>query len=71
MLPHAPEHNGGIWASDAEASTRKFASRAIGDVFVITGPVYSPSITESPSIGSGRVRVPKYLFKSVYDEQKK
>lgn len=40
----------------------------IGDVYVITGPVYHPSIVESPAIGPGRVRVPKYLFKLVYDE---
>jgi endonuclease G len=29
-----------------------------------------PSIAESPSIGRGLVRVPKYLFKLVYDEEK-
>jgi endonuclease G len=37
---------------------------------VITGPVYVPSIAESHSIGREQVRVPKYLFKLVYDEQK-
>jgi endonuclease G len=70
MVPQAPEHNRGVWAKDVEAATRKYAYRAFGDVFVITGPVYSPSIAESPSIGTGRVRVPKYLFKLVYEEQK-
>ena len=70
MVPQASEHNRGVWAKDVEAATRKYASRASGDVFVITGPVYSPNIAESPSIGSGNVRVPKYLFKLVYDEQK-
>ena len=44
------------------------ALAAKGNVYVITGPVYEPSIAESPSIGSGKVRVPKYLFKLVYDE---
>ena len=71
MVPQAPEHNRGVWAKTVEAATRKYASRASGDVFVITGPVYSPSIAESATIGAGRVHVPKYLFKLVYDEQKK
>lgn len=70
MVPQAPEHNRGVWAKTVESATRKYASRATGDVYVITGPVYLPSIAESPSIGLGQVRVPKYLFKLVYDEQK-
>ena len=35
---------------------------------MITGHVYEPSIAESPSIASRKVRVPKYLFKLVYDK---
>jgi endonuclease G len=70
MVPQVPEHNRGVWAKTVESATRKYASRATGDVYVITGPVYLPSIAESPSIGLGQVRVPKYLFKLVYDEQK-
>lgn len=68
MVPQAPTHNRGVWATSVEAATRKYASRASGNVFVITGPVYSPSIADSPGIGLGLVRVPKYLFKLVYDE---
>jgi endonuclease G len=70
MVPQAPEHNRGVWAKTVEAATRKYASRATGDVYVITGPVYVPSIVESTSIGRGQVRVPKYLFKLVYDKEK-
>jgi endonuclease G len=70
MVPQAPEHNRGVWAKTVESATRKYASRATGDIYVITGPVYVPRIAESPSIGRGQVRVPKYLFKLVYDEQK-
>jgi len=70
MVPQAPEHNRGVWAKTVESPTRKYASRASGNVYVITGPVYAPSIAMSPSIGDGKVRVPKYLFKLVYDEQK-
>ena len=51
MVPQAPEHNRGVWAKTVEAATRKYASRATDDVNVITGPVYVPSIAESPSIG--------------------
>ena len=70
MVPQAPGHNRGVWAKSVEAATRKYAARATGDVYVITGPVYVPGIADSPSIGRGQVRVPKYLFKLVYDEQK-
>jgi len=70
MVPQAPEHNRGVWAKSVEKPTRKYAARATGDVFVITGPVYVPSIAQSPSIGAGQVRVPKYLFKLVYDQSK-
>lgn len=69
MVPQAPELNRGVWAVTVEAATRKYAARATGDVYIITGPVYVPSIEQSPSIGPGKVRVPKYIFKLVYDEQ--
>ena len=39
-------------------------------MYVITGPVYAPSIAQSQGIGPGQVRVPTYLFKLVYDEDK-
>jgi endonuclease G len=70
MVPQAAKHNGGAWANSVEQATRKYASRASGDVYVITGPVYSPSIQASEGIGEGKVRVPKYLFKLVYDEHR-
>lgn len=38
---------------------------AKGDVFVITGPVFTP---ESLRIGENGVRVPTYLPKLVYDK---
>jgi hypothetical protein len=68
MVPQAQKHNGGAWAKSVEAATRKYASRATGDVYVITGPAYSPNIKESEGIGAGQVRVPMYLFKLVYDQ---
>lgn len=68
MVPQASEFNRGVWAKSVEAATRKYARAAKGNVYVITGPVYEPSIAERPSIGVGKVRVPKYLFKLVYDE---
>lgn len=69
MVPQAPEHNRGVWAKSVEMATRKYAARASGDVYVITGPVFVPNIAKSPSIGSG-VHVPTYLFKLVYDQDK-
>ena len=69
MVPQAPQHNQGTWRVSVEDATKKYAGRATGDVYVITGPVYEPSIAQSKAIGPGQVRVPKYLFKLVYDEQ--
>ena len=70
MVPQAPELNRGVWAKSVEMATRKYAARASGDVYIITGPVFVTSISQSPSIGAGQVRVPKYLFKLVYDRDK-
>ena len=69
IVPQAPEHNRGVWANSVELATRKYAARATGEVFVITGTVFTPSIAQSPSIGDG-VRVPKYLYKLVFDQDK-
>ena len=69
IVPQAPEHNRGVWAKSVELATRKYAARATGDVFVITGTVFTPSIAQSPSIGDG-VHVPKYLYKLVFDQAK-
>lgn len=68
MIPQAPSHNQGTWRTSVEDATKKYAGRARGDVYVITGPVFEPSIAQSKAIGPGNVRVPKYLFKLVYDE---
>ena len=70
MVPQAPEHNRGVWARSVERATRNYARRASGDVYVITGPVYVPGIAQSPAIGAGQVRVPRYLFKLVYDQDR-
>jgi endonuclease G len=70
MVPQAPQHNQGTWRTSVEAATKKYAGRASGNVYVITGPVFAPSIVQSPGIGPGHVRVPRYLFKLVYDQDK-
>ena len=70
MVPQAPEHNRGVWAKSVEMATRNYVKRAAGDVYVITGPVFVPGIAQSPSIGPGQVRVPKYLFELVYDQSR-
>lgn len=69
LVPQAAQHNQGTWRVSVEDATKKYASRASGDVYVITGPVFEPSIEQSLAIGPGQVRVPKCLFKLVYDEQ--
>ena len=65
MVPQDAKHNGGAWAK-IERDTRHYVLRAKGDVFVITGPVFTP---DSPRIGANGVMVPTYIFKLVYDQQ--
>ena len=63
MVPQDQRQNSGPW-SKIEQDTRRYAERAQGDVFVITGPVFD---AHSTSVGTNQVRVPSYLFKLVYD----
>ncbi|MGB3271096.1 MAG: DNA/RNA non-specific endonuclease [Rhodanobacter sp.] len=63
MVPQDPQHNRGTW-NKTEQDTRKYVMRAKGDVYVISGPIYG----DYPrAIGTGRVAVPDYLYKVVYD----
>ena len=63
MVPQNAQHNGGAW-NKIEQDTRHYIRRAKGDVYVITGPVFTNT---SPRIGQNGVRVPTYLYKLVYD----
>lgn len=62
MVPQDPRQNSGPWAN-VEEDTRKYALRAKGDVYVMTGPVFA----DQKVIGANRVHVPTHLFKLVYD----
>src|SRR5690625_7561124 len=63
ILLQTAQHNRGAW-SKIEADTRKYVSRAQGDVYIITGPAFE---RHPEPIGEGRVAVRKYLFTFVYD----
>ncbi|NYT86834.1 DNA/RNA non-specific endonuclease [Pollutimonas harenae] len=63
MVPQDQRQNSGPW-STIEQDTRKYILRARGDVYVFTGPVYT---ARSEAVGAGRVAVPTYLYKVVYD----
>ena len=63
MVPQNIQHNSGAWAK-IEHDTRRYVLRAPGDVFVITGPIFT---RESERIGPHGVKVPTYLYKLVYD----
>ncbi|CAN7568679.1 DNA/RNA non-specific endonuclease [Acidovorax sp. LjRoot129] len=63
MVPQNAQHNGGAW-NKIEQDTRRYARRAKGDVFVITGPVFTDN---GPRIGPNGVKVPTFLYKLVYD----
>lgn len=62
IVPQDPKQNAGPWAKVVE-DTRKYALRAKGDVYVMTGPVFA----EQRVIGPNRVHVPTHLFKLVHD----
>lgn len=63
MVPQSIKQNSGPWAH-IEKDTRRYASRAKGDVFIITGPVYE-GIPQT--VGNNQVAVPTHLYKLVYD----
>lgn len=63
MVPQNSTHNRGAW-SKIENDTRKYVMRAKGDVFVFTGPVYD---AKSEIVGAGRIAVPTYIYKLVFD----
>lgn len=63
MVPQAPVNNRKAWAG-IERATRKYAMRATGDVYVVTGPVFNQFVGE---LGTGKVRIPSHLYKLVYD----
>ena len=62
MIPQAPELNQRGW-SEIEQSTRKYAERAPGEVFVFTGPAFAQ---RPKTIGPGKVWVPSQTWKVVY-----
>ena len=71
MMPQAPQNNQGAWAR-IEQDTRRYAMRASGDVFVITGSVLLPGecVIQRPNCQIGRgLTVPSHIYKLVYDPQ--
>lgn len=65
MVPQAPHNNRGVWAKSVEKAVRKYVMRATGDVYVLTGPVFSNGKSDDKAVP--RVWVPDYLYKLVYD----
>lgn len=64
MVPQNPENNRKVW-NKIESDVRKYAKRAKGDVFVITGALYQDNKKLK-----NRVSVPSHLYKIVYDAVK-
>lgn len=65
MSPQVNSFNGGVWHR-LEQAVRTFASRE-RSVFVVTGPIFIDD-EEPKYIGGGRVRVPEFYYKVLYDE---
>ena len=51
MVPQSMKQNSGPWAR-IEKDTRSYASRAKGDVYIITGPVFDP---KPSTVGDNKV----------------
>jgi endonuclease G len=64
MIPQDPTNNRKVW-SKIEGDTRKYASRAQGDVFVFTGSLFMGN--QVKTIGD-KVWLPTHIFKLVYDQ---
>ena len=64
MVAQDPTSNRKPW-NKIEQDVRKFASRANGNVFVYTGPLFAQGFS---TIGKNHVWVPTHLYKLVYDE---
>lgn len=62
IVPQDPQHNRKIW-SKVEADVRKFASRAEGPVYVVTGPLFGATPSR---VGPNGVWKPERMFKLVY-----
>lgn len=65
MSPQVNSFNAGVWHR-LEQAVRNFASRE-HSVFVVTGPIFIDD-EEPKYIGEGKVRVPEFFYKVVYDE---
>lgn len=65
MVPQIAQANRGPWAK-TEADTRKYATRAKGNVYTFTGPFFAAN---APRLGPSGVWVPAATFKLVYDEE--
>ena len=64
MVPQVPANNRGPWAK-IEEDTRRYVMRARGDVYVVTGAVFS---AQPQRLGQGNVAIPSSLYKLVYDK---
>ena len=64
MVAQDPASNRKTW-NKVEQDTRKFATRASGNVFVFSGPIFDEG---HGTIGKNKVWKPTRLFKLVYDE---
>lgn len=66
MIPQNPKNNRNLWEG-IEGATRELA-KAGGELYVVTGPVFYGSQLKRLN---GRVLVPTYVFKAIYDPTQK
>ncbi len=61
MVPQAPDNNRHLWQG-IEITTRALA-KADGELYVVTGPIFSVHATELDA----RVEIPSHIWKAIYD----
>ena len=66
MVPQDPNNNRNLWEGIEEA-TRDLAKTS-GELYVVTGPIFSGANLKRLN---GRVLVPTYIFKAIYDPAQK
>lgn len=66
MSPQEPSFNRGKWA-DLEALTRNYIEDETDTLFIATGPVF---VNNRNTIGPGKVTVPGFFYKIVYNPKR-
>lgn len=69
MIPQVGSFNSGLW-SGIESTVRNEAKRH-GELYVVTGPVFTPDSNGQYDAINGRVLIPSHVWKAIYNPKTK